>query len=299
MNQPRNPYFALSMSLVLPGFGQLYNGEPNKAIWVYLIFSLLCVPGALLVTLHLPDALVVPALFAGLLLTLGIWLYGMMDAWRSAKKKQDYLAKEWQSSGLYALVFLICNVLALPFLIGYVRAHEVESFRIPSRSMEPGILHGDILFADKRYNCPGCKEAVQRGDIAIFVYPNNRTRYYIKRVIGLPGDHVTILGRKVTVNGKPLTMKEEHSQNGLLVTESLDGKSWAAQWTEPKKKPPEADETVPAGRVFVLADNREESVDSRAFGTVPLQDVVGKARQIWFSKGSSGIRWTRFGKVLE
>ena len=297
MNQPRNPYFALFMSLVLPGFGQLYNGEPNKAIWIYLIFSLLSIPGAVLVSLHLPDALVVPAFFSGLAMTIALWLYGMIDAWKNAKRKQDYIAKEWQSSGLYALVFLTCNVLALPFLIGYVRAHEVESFRIPSRSMEPGILRGDILFADKRYNCPGCRAGVERGDTAIFVYPNDRTRYYIKRIIALPGDHVSINGRKVTVNGKMLTVKEE--KDGMLVTESLDGKTWVAQWSEPGKTPPEADETVPPGQVFVIGDNRDESVDSRFFGTVPLRDVVGKARQIWFSKGSSGIRWARFGRVLE
>ncbi|HQT27250.1 MAG TPA: signal peptidase I, partial [Burkholderiales bacterium] len=241
----------------------------------------------------------VPALFAGLALTLAVWLYGMIDAWRGAKRRQDYFARSWQKSGLYALVFLVCNALALPFLIGYVRAHEVESFRIPSRSMEPGILHGDTIFADKRYNCPGCREAVQRGDIAIFVYPNNRTRYYIKRIIGLPGDHVAITGHEVMVNGKPLTVKEEKSPKGMLVTESMDGKTWAAQWTETAKKPPEANETVPPGQVFVMGDNRDESVDSRIFGTVALQDVVGKARQIWFSKGSGTIRWTRFGKVLE
>ena len=297
MNQPRNPYFALFMSLVLPGFGQLYNGEPNKAIWIYLIFSLLSIPGAVLVSLHLPDALVVPAFFSGLAMTIALWLYGMIDAWKNAKRKQDYIAKEWQSSGLYALVFLTCNVLALPFLIGYVRAHEVESFRIPSRSMEPGILHGDVLFADKRYNCPRCRAGVARGDTAIFVYPNDRTRYYIKRIIALPGDHVSITGREVKVNGKPLALKEE--RNGTLVTEAIDGKTWTAQWTEPGKNPPEADETVPPGQVFVIGDNRDESVDSRFFGTVPLRDVVGKARQVWFSKGSSGIRWARFGRVLE
>ncbi len=296
---PRNPHFALFMSLFLPGFGQLYNGEPNKAIWVFLIFSLLFIPGSALVALHLPSFLVVPALFTGLALALAVWLYGMIDAWRSARRSQDYVARSWQSSGLYALVFLICNTLALPALIGYVRAHEVESFRIPSKSMEPGIVHGDVIFADKRYNCPGCKEEVRRGDIAIFIYPNDRTKYYIKRIIGLPGDHVAIKGRIVTVNGRPLTVKQEKSDSGILVTESVDGKTWHAAWTQSSGKTPEADERIPPGQVFVIGDNRGESVDSRFFGTVPLQDVVGKARQIWFSKGSRGIRWARFGKVPE
>lgn len=297
--KPRNPYFALIMSFFLPGFGQLYNGEPDKAIWIFLIFSLLSIPGAALVALHLPDGLVVPALFTGLALTLALWIYGMIDAWNNARRRQDYLVRDWQTSGMYALVFLICSATALPLLIGYVRAHEVESFRIPSRSMEPGILRGDVIFADKRYNCPGCRAAVRRGDIAIFVYPNNRTHYYIKRIIGLPGDHVKVSGHGVTLNGKALAVSEEKTAGGVLVTEALNGKTWAAQWTDSGKNPPEADETVAPGQVFVMGDNRDESVDSRFFGTVPLQDVVGKARQVWFSKDAGGVRWGRLGLVLK
>ncbi len=295
--QPRNPYFALVMSLFLPGFGQLYNGEPNKAIWIFLTFLLFFIPGSALVALHLPSLLVVPALFSGLALTLCLWLYGMIDAWRGAK--QDYVLQSWQKSGLYALVFLACNMLAFPLLIGYVRAHEVEAFKIPSKSMEPDILNGDFIFADKRYNCPGCKEAVRRGDIAIFVYPNDRTRYYIKRIIGLPGDHVTVRGHEVTLNGKALSVREAQDKSGTQVTEAVDGRSWQAQWLNDAKDTPQVDEIVPPGQVFVMGDNRRESVDSRFFGTVPLQDVVGRARQVWFSKNRDGVRWGRLGKVLE
>ena len=295
--KPRNPYFALVMSLFLPGFGQLYNGEPNQAIWIFLIFLLIFIPGSAIVALHLPSGLVVPALFSGLALTLCLWLYGMIDAWRGAK--QDYVLQSWQKSGLYALVFLVCNMLALPLLIGYVRAHEVEAFKIPSTSMEPDILNGDFIFADKRYNCPGCKEAVRRGDIAIFVYPNDRTRYYIKRIIGLPGDHVAVKGHEVTLNGKALSVREAQVNSGIQVTEAIDGRAWQAQWIIGAKDTPQIDETVPPGQVFVMGDNRMASVDSRYFGTVPLQDVVGRARQVWFSKGRDGVRWERLGKVLE
>jgi signal peptidase I len=120
--------------------------------------------------------------------------------------------------------------------------------------MQPTLLPGDILFADKRYNRPGFKQAVQRGDIAIFVYPNDRTTYYIKRIVGLPGDVVDVDGGQLT---------------------------------------------VPAGEVYVMGDNRTASKDSRNFGTVPLQDVVGKARQLWFSSDKGTIRWERLGKVVE
>ena len=100
----------------------------------------------------------------GLVATLGIGLYGMVDARRGARDRREYAAVPWQTSGLYALVLILCNGVVLPATIGYVRAHQVESFRIPSASMAPGILPADLIFADKRYNCPGCRGSVSRGD---------------------------------------------------------------------------------------------------------------------------------------
>lgn len=300
LNHPRKPLFALAMSFVLPGFGQLYNGEPNKAIWLFLCFALLSTLGMALIALYLPAAWMLSVLVAGLLLTLSIWLYGMIDAWRAARGKQDYLLQGWQISGVYVLALLLCNALAFPQLINYFKDHQVASFRIPSTSMEPGVLRGDILFADKRYNCQGCNASVQRGDIAIFAYPNNRTLYYIKRVIALPGDRVRIEGRKVWVNDTLLTIQETRGPAGSVVTESVDGRQWQVQWMAADKRASDIAMTVPPGHAFVLGDNRSASKDTRNFGSVPLQDIVGKARQVWFSvTAQEGVRWGRLGRVIE
>ena len=294
---PRKPAFALMMSLLLPGYGQLYNGELNKAIWLFLAFALLSIPGHVLIALYLPSGWMLAALVLGLASTLSLWLFGMIDAWRGARLRQDYVPAAWQLSGVYALVLIECNVVALPLLIGYVRAHQVESFRLPSSSMAPSVLQGDTIFADKRYNCPGCKQGVRRGDIAIFSYPNERTLYYIKRIIALPGDRVRIRGNEVKVNDKPLKIQESAGPNGTQVTESDGNRQWQVQWT--KAASAEVEMTIPAGQVFVLGDNRSVSTDSRLFGTVPLQDVVGRARQVWFSHEGGSIRWGRLGQVLE
>jgi signal peptidase I len=296
-NAPRNPLFALLMSLILPGFGQLYNGEFNKAIWLFLGFAFFCVPGVALVALYLSNAWMMPTLVVSLVLTLGIWLYGMIDGWRTASRKQDYRIQAWQVGSIYLLVFILCNLVALPLLIGYVRDHQVASFRIPAASMEPSVLRGDIIFADMRYNCPGCKHRVRRGDIAIFTYPNDRTLNYIKRVIGLPGDRVQIMGNEVLVNGKSLKVGEMATPDGTLVTEAADGGQWQVRWAAAERGK-DVDVTVPPGNVFVLGDNRSGSRDSRIFGTVPLADVVGKARQVWFSSDKHEVRWQRLGKVL-
>lgn len=156
----------------------------------------------------------------------------------------------------------------------------------------------------KRVNCPGCKRQIQRGDIAIFVYPNNRTRLYIKRIIGLPGDEIKIRSNEVFVNGKslsvdtklPLKQSDEHGQYHYERANDVD---YPVLWVGGKDAT-DLTITVPAGEVFVLGDNRDKTTDSRKFGTVPLMDVVGLARQVWFSYSTeTGIRWSRLGWVLK
>jgi signal peptidase I len=285
---------AALMSLLLPGWGQLRNGQLNRAIWQFLAFALLCVPGLALVALHLPDALMVPMLLLALLATLGLWLGSAVDAWRGAAQTERKPRQPWQLSGVQALVFVLCDLVALPLLTLQVRAHQVEPFRIPSASMAPTLLPGDFVFADKRYNCPGagCKGRVQRGDVAIFVYPNDRTLYYVKRIVGLPGDHVTLQDGVLAVNGQPVPDRSQPQP----VAAAASPASPASVLPLPPK-PDRLDLIVPPGQVYVLGDQRTQSVDSRQFGSVPLADVVGRVWQIWFSWGEGGVRWSRLGRV--
>lgn len=312
---PRRPLLAALASLVLPGFGQLYNGDLNRAIWLFLVFALLCIPGVALVALYLPDQWMLPTLLLGLASTLGVWGYAVVQAWRTARRQAPSPARAWQISGVYALVFVLCDLLALPLLTLYVRQHQVEPYRIPSNSMAPSVRAGDMIWADKRYNCPGCKSGVHRGDIAIFAYPNDRSVSYIKRVIGLPGDQIVLKNGQVWVNGQALHNAVASSVNGVI-TEALDGRQWQVQWVDiPASAQPAAvappmnrvstapatalQLTVPDGQVFVLGDNRNSSVDSRSFGTVPMQDILGRARQVWFSSSAQGVNWSRLGLVLQ
>ena len=309
----RKPGVAALASLVLPGLGQFYNGDLNRAIWLFLVFSMVAIPGLALVALYLPEGWMVPALALGLLVTLSIWVYAVWQAWSTARQLQDYVVQPWQLSGVYALILVLCDLLALPMLSLYVREHQVEPFRIPSRSMEPSVLQGDFIFADKRYNCPGCRQGVHRGDIVIFAYPNDRSLHYIKRVIALPGDQVQISGQQVQVNGQPLQVAGGAADQ---VTEQIEGHRWQIRPAEKTRVAPSAASPVPLnrvaahadaewnlrvpdGQVFVLGDARSASVDSRTFGTVPLQDILGRARQVWFSSDQGQIRWERLGRVLQ
>lgn len=319
---PRKPWLAALASLVLPGFGQMYNGDLNRAIWIFLGFALLCIPAVALIALYLPARLMLPCLLLGLGLTLGLWGYAVADAWRGAANSAGRPAQAWQMSGVYALVFVLCDLLALPLLTLHVRQHQVEPFYIPSGSMEPSVRAGDRVWADKRYNCPGCQQGVHRGDIAIFAYPNDRSVRYIKRVIGLPGDQIRLKDRQVWVNGQALQAAHDPAppSGAGVVREAIGERHWQVQWQADappfagpampvaSSPPPnrartapatEFELTVPDGQVFVLGDNRLRSSDSRSFGTVPMQDILGKVRQVWFSSDARGIRWERLGQVLE
>ena len=288
--KPRRPLFALVMSLVLPGFGQLYNGEVNKAIWIFLAFLFAMVGITPFVALHIPGKLMMPVLVGGQLLALAIWVYSMRDAWRIAARSQEYVLQQWQKSGVYAAAFILLIGLLLPWLSAYVRDRQVASFRFPASSMFPTVMPGEWVFADKRYNCFECGQAVVRGDIVVFTYPNNRTLYYVNRVIGLPGERIEVRDGAVSINGRSLALGDMEG----------DGtRRWRVSWAEADRHLPDTDLIVPAGQVFLMGDNRNLSEDSRLFGPVPLRDVVGKLRQVWFSAADGRVRWDRIGVVVE
>lgn len=291
------PGLAALKSLALPGLGQWHNGEINKAAWWFLAFAFVNVPAVVLVALYLPATWMMAGLAACLLLSLGLWLGSAVDAWRVARRAALHdncalLAEAdaaqrppfWRMSGVTVLVIVLCDFIALPLLIGAVRSHEVQAFRIPSVSMAPTLLPGDLVFADMRYACVGCLAPVRRGDVAVFSNPNDRTVLYVKRVIALPGDRVQVDRDDVWVNG----VRPERGSTGTASSGAAQGPSNASP-----------DLVVPPGQVFVLGDHRGNSVDSRHFGTVPLQDVVGRVRQVWFSWGEDGVRWARLGRMIQ
>lgn len=295
------PALAALKSLALPGLGQWHNGEINKALWWFMSFAFVSVPAVAIVALYLPPGWTTPALAVGLLLALGLWLGSIADAWRVARRgvsadmPSATLASVvappfWRMSGLTLLILVLGDAIALPLLISAVRSHQVQAFRIPSASMAPTLWPGDFVFADMRYACVGCRQPVRRGDVAIFAYPNDRTVLYVKRIVGLPGDRIQVEGSVVRVNGAPLS---EPAQSAPRFAEP------AAAHTPPTNAGAPLDFVVSPGQLFALGDQRSRSTDSRHFGTVPLHDVVGRVRQVWFSWGEDGVRWERLGRMIQ
>ena len=182
-----------------------------------------------------------------------------------------------------------------------LRSFVAEPFRIPSGSMMPTLLHGDFILVSKfiyglRLPVLHTKvwenELPERGDVVVFRFPKNPDQDYIKRVIGLPGDVVEYKNKIIYVNGEAVTQTtdgtyygkgRDSSMNGaqvrieelysvehqiLVVPHSIRGNS---QWV------------VPDDQYFVMGDNRDNSNDSRVWGTVPEENLVGKALIVWMN----------------
>lgn len=308
MKSPRRPILASAASLLLPGLGQIYNGEVARGVALLLVLAL-SLPSAAWLAVHGPRRLLLVFVLAGALATLAVYGYSVVAAYRSAaRRRDDFVPGPWNRGVAYLAVFLFGHVFVLGLAAHVTRTNLIETFKVPSASMLPAIQPGDRFFADKRVGQPGGRK-LRRGDIAVFVYPNDRTTLFVKRVVGLPGDKVTLEGTRVAVNGVELGGEELHdlgepSLNRLLddhiaVRETGDGIAYTVLWRKDGAHPSLAF-TVPNGQVFVLGDNRDGSRDSRHFGALPLADITGVARQVWLSIDPQGaIRGRRTGVLLD
>jgi signal peptidase I len=308
MSTTRRPLVASVASLLLPGLGQIYNGEVARGAVLLLSLALL-LPSAAWLAVHGPRPTLLLLILAGMLGTGAIYIYSVKAAYRSAARLRDsFVPGPWNRGAVYLAVFLFGHVFVLGPAAHVTKTSLIETFKVPSASMLPGIMPGDRFFADKRVGHPGGPK-IRRGDIAVFIYPNDRTTMFVKRIIGLPGDKVDIDGSRVTVNGVELVREELHdlgdaSANRLLADhvafrESGDGIRYAVLWRKDGQHAP-LSLAVPNGQVFVLGDNRDASHDSRHFGVLPIADVMGVARQVWLSIDEhKRIRFGRTGLLLD
>lgn len=182
----------------------------------------------------------------------------------------------------------------------FIRAFIVQAFKIPSSSMEPTLQVGDhilvnkfiygikIPFVDTKYFK---LKSPQRGDIIVFIYPKDRSKDFIKRVVATEGESVEIIRNKIYINDKLLDDPWGHYEKG----------SWL-KYLQPMEH--YGPTVIPKDSLFVLGDNRDNSQDSRFWGFVNVNAVRGKAFIIYFSWDQNAenllekIRWVRFGKLI-
>jgi signal peptidase I len=189
-----------------------------------------------------------------------------------------------------------------------------QPFVIPSGSMESTLMTGDHVIVDKLAYSPADAwssrllpyEPVQRGDIVVFRYPVDERQNYIKRVIGIPGDRIRIQDGTVWRNGFSLEEKyvqhvfafapDQYRDNFPEGTPNARDMNWRAeQMLESSVRNGEL--LVPSGNYFVMGDNRDNSLDSRYWGFVPAQNIVGKPVLVWWSYEASEKELTDFLNV--
>jgi signal peptidase I len=197
-----------------------------------------------------------------------------------------------------------------------IRAFVIEPFRIPSASMMPGLVAGDFIFVNKfsyGLRLPVTNTRIvrigepQRGDVIVFRLPSDPSIHFIKRLIGLPGDHVVVRDNRLMVNGASIPMKPDGTYAGdqgfsgaELELERIGGAQHVVMLA-PNREATDFDAVVPAGHYFFMGDNRNDSEDSRfpIVGFVPERNLVGHAVRIWMNWQLPGWPdWRRVGMKI-
>ncbi|PIP05581.1 MAG: signal peptidase I [Syntrophobacterales bacterium CG23_combo_of_CG06-09_8_20_14_all_48_27] len=192
----------------------------------------------------------------------------------------------------YAEAIVIAILIAF-----FIRSFVVQAFKIPSGSMKPTLLIGDHILVNRfiyGIKIPYFRKTVlpvgdpKRGDVVVFIYPEDRSKDFIKRVVGIGGDTIEIRNKKIYLNSLP-----DNDTHGVYTDDFIIPGS-----IQPRDN--FGPVTVPRGSIFVMGDNRDQSYDSRFWGFVDLKDVLGKAFIIYWSwdRENLGIRWNRLGQIL-
>ncbi len=192
---------------------------------------------------------------------------------KEARKKS--ILREYLESAAIAILLAL-----------FIRAFVVQAFKIPSGSMEPTLLIGDHILVNKfiyGIKAPFINKTIipisnpKRGDIIVFIYPLDRKKDFIKRLIGLPGDEIRIVNNRIYINGKPYD-----DPHGVYEDNGRENQNLGPF-------------IVPEDSLFVMGDNRDHSYDSRYWGFVPEESVKGKAMIIYWS----WPHWKRFGHIIK
>jgi len=272
--------------------------------------------------LDFPTILVAATFITGL-----IWA---MDAvWWAPRRKQAAAAL---GSGGSADPDVVAATMKEPTLVEYaksffpvilavllLRSFVIEPFRIPSGSMMPTLLVGDFILVNKYdygIRLPVLNRKVytvgspQRGDVVVFRFPKDPSVDYIKRVVGVPGDHVVYRNKTLFINDEKIPQIPAGTYIGSGSGLSMSGADLRAEalgdvkhdiLVAPRVHGVDADVVVPEGHYFVMGDNRDNSNDSRYWGFVPDENLVGKAFMIWMNwdTAAGGVGWDRIGDSID
>lgn len=283
----KKPWLAGLLSTVLPGLGHFYIGKPFLGLAWYTSLQLLIVAyGLVSRSPVLPPAINI----AGILIPVVGNLLVIFSAIRLAKKTEAATPSSiWNRWYAYLGVFLIFTTLS-SVILDVIKDYIVKAYKLPSGAMIPTLLVGDHVFVDKLAYRIGIHP--QRGDVIVFKFPEDESKDFIKRIVGMPGDTIEIRDKHVLING---TVSDDASY-----TQRIDSTVIPSSINSRDNFGPV---TVPPDSFFVLGDNRDQSLDSRFWGFVEEQKIKGKATIVYWSWSGTGkwtewVRWIRIGQKI-
>jgi signal peptidase I len=291
----RHPAVAALLSLLLMGLGQLYNGQLRRAVVFFTLDILVAVLVATNSTFLLSFHGVMIIYFAGLIFV-GIRLFAVIDAFIGARKIGALELQRYNRWYVYASVIFAAGIIQIVF------ENPVKTYSIPSGSSQPTLLVGDYVVANKTaYH----DQAPERGDVVVFMHPKDNQTEYIKRIVGLPGDNIQVLGGILQIDGKPVGRKKlgdvkcqsygGYDRQAVEYAETLPNGVEHRIWETSDENM--LDNTpvyqVPPGHYFMMGDNRDRSADSRvsAMGFVPAVNLVSRVDVLWFSQNGTASWW--------
>lgn len=272
----RSTISAFFLSIIMPGLGQMYNGQLLKGVIYHFIgYSLFFI----LLVSTIRDS------FQGMLVFLSCnilyYIFIFSDAIYVAIKRKYLDLKKYNKWYAYTFMFI------LGMMLSYAsddviknRLLEIKAYNIPVGSMIPSLLIGDHVMVDLKN-----KTSPQKGDVIVFDFPDDNSKQFIKRVVGIGGDKIEIRNKKLYINNTP--QKEPYIVHRDKKTERTHRDNYGPF-------------TVPKDSFFVLGDNRDQSYDSRFWGVVKQAHIKGKALYIYFSfdEEELSIRWDRIGTAI-
>lgn len=272
--KPKEPLLAVMLAVMITGLGQIYAGKVKRGILFFCIPLILTIP--LILYILNPNTTTNPILLLLPILGVGYKIFVIVDAYCCAKayNVSNNLTRSISAGKRVLLIVGIIffgSIFNPSYIIGlYIKKNVVESFKIPTKTMKPTLLSGDLILADKVIYK---KSEPRRGDVIIFIYPEDTKKMFVKRLVGLPGEKVEIRNGSILINGTVLT--EASFANKYYYNRGDYAKEGQAI-------------TIPQDSYFVLGDNSASSKDSRYWGFVPKKYIVGKAYKIYYPFNRSG-----------